>query len=435
MEWWLISGILLASFVVLLLTGMPVAFAFLLINVVGVVVFWGGNVGLRLLILSMWDSVSTFVLMPVVMFILMGEVMFRSGIAPHMIDAVDKWIGRMPGRLGLLAVVGGTLFSTLSGSNMANTAMLGSTLTPELEKRRYKKPMSLGPILGSGGLAMMIPPSNLGVIFAALARLSVLRVLIATVIPGLIMATLYASYVITRCRLQPSIAPPYGVTLPPISDRIMSTLRYVLPLGSIVFLVIGTMLLGWATPSQASAAGALATFVLAFIYRGLNWQIVKKSVGETVKITGMVLLIITSAKVFSQILAFSGVTRGAAELVEGLPLSPVLIIIGMQVIVLLLGMFMDAMSIMMVTLPVYMPIIGIIGINPIWFAAIMLLSIEMSGTTPPFGMNLFVMKGVAPADTTMGDIYRAGLPFLGCDLIAMVLMLAFPPIVLWLPGL
>jgi len=435
MEWWLISGILLASFVVLLLTAMPVAFAFLLINVVGVVVFWGGNAGLRLLILSMWDSVSTFVLMPVVMFILMGEVMFRSGIAPRMIDAVDKWIGRMPGRLGLLAVVGGTLFSTLSGSNMANTAMLGSTLTPELEKRRYKKPMSLGPILGSGGLAMMIPPSNLGVIFAALAYLSVLRVLLSTVIPGLIMATLYASYIIIRCRLQPSIAPPYGVTLPPISDRIMSTLRYVLPLGSIVFLVIGTMLLGWATPSQASAAGALATFVLAFIYRGLNWQIVKKSVGETVKITGMVLLIITSAKVFSQILAFIGATRGAAELVEGLPLSPVLIIIGMQVIVLLLGMFMDAMSIMMVTLPVYMPIIGIVGINPIWFAAIMLLSIEMSTTTPPFGMNLFVMKGVAPADTTMGDIYRAGLPFLGCDLIAMVLMLAFPPIALWLPGL
>jgi len=435
MEWWLISGILLASFVVLLLTGMPVAFAFLLINVVGVVVFWGGNAGLRLLILSMWDSVSTFVLMPVVMFILMGEVMFRSGIAPRMIDAVDKWIGRMPGRLGLLAVVGGTLFSTLSGSNMANTAMLGSTLTPELEKRRYKKPMSLGPILGSGGLAMMIPPSNLGVIFAALAYLSVLRVLLSTVIPGLIMAILYASYIIIRCRLQPSIAPPYGVTLPPISDRIMSTLRYVLPLGSIVFLVIGTMLLGWATPSQASAAGALATFVLAFIYRGLNWQIVKKSVGETVKITGMVLLIITSAKVFSQILAFIGATRGAAELVEGLPLSPVLIIIGMQVIVLLLGMFMDAMSIMMVTLPVYMPIIDIVGINPIWFAAIMLLSIEMSGTTPPFGMNLFVMKGVAPADTTMGDIYRAGLPFLGCDLIAMVLMLAFPPIALWLPGL
>ncbi|MBI4286228.1 MAG: TRAP transporter large permease subunit [Chloroflexi bacterium] len=435
MEWWLAALILLSSLLILLFLGMPVAFAFMFINVVGVIVFWSGEAGLSQLIQSMWSSISSFTLVPIPMFILMGEVMFRSGIAPRMMDTLDKWLGRLPGRLGLLAVGGGTVFATLSGSAMASTAMLGSVLTPELEKRGYQKSMSLGPILGSAGLAIMIPPTNLGVLLAVLADISVGAFLLAIIIPGLLMAALYATYIIVRCQLQPQIAPPYDVPRVPLSDRIVSALRYILPLSTIIFLVLGLIFLGVATPSEAAAMGAIGCFVLAFIYQGLDWKMVKESVAETVSISGMVLLILTGATAFSQILAFSGATRGIVEVVSGLQISPLLILIAMQLTMLVMGMFIDQISIMMITLPIYMPIINAVGINPVWFGAIMLLNMEMATTSPPFGFSLFVMKGVAPPNTTMGDIYKAALPFLGCDLIAMILMISFPPIVLWLPTL
>ncbi len=435
MEWWITGLVLLASLIVLLLTGMPVAFVFMIINVVGVVVFWGGESGLRQLIMSMWSSVSSFTLMPIPMFILMGEIMFRSGIAPRMMDTLDKWLGRLPGRLGLLAVAGGTVFSTLSGSAMASTAMLGSVLTPEIERRGYKKAMSLGPIMGSGGLAIMVPPTNLGVLLAALAYISVAGLLMAIIIPGLLMAALYAAYIIIRCWLQPSIAPPYDVTLPPLSDRIKSLVLYVLPLSGIIFLVIGVIFLGIATPSEAAAIGALGSIILAFIYKGINRKIIKEAVGDTLRISGMVLLILTGAAAFAQILAFTGASRGLVGLVTDLSLSPISVLIMMQVILLIMGMFLEQLSIMMITLPIFMPIVNAVGINPLWFGVIMLLNMEMATTSPPFGLNLFVMKGVAPPDTTMGDIYKAALPFLGCDLIAMILIIAFPTLALWLPAI
>lgn len=435
MEWWLALIVLLGSFILLLLMGLPVAFAFLLINIVGVFFFWGGEAGLRQLVLSLWSSIASFVFLPVPLFILMGEVMFRSGVAPLMMDTLDKWIGRLPGRLGLLAVSGGTVFSTLCGSAMAGTAMLGSVLVPELEKRGYEKPMSLGPILGSGGLAIMIPPSSLGVLLAALAYISVGKLLIAIIIPGLVMAALYATYIITRCWFQPHIAPAYDVTPPPLAKRIVLTVRYVLPLGLIIFLVIGVIFLGIATPSEAAALGAAGCFVLAFIYKGLNWKAIKESLGNTLSISGMMMLILTGSTAFSQILASTGATRGLAELVISIPMSPLLILIAMQVVLLIMGMFMEQLSIMMITIPIYIPIVIALGFDPIWFATIFLLNMEMAVTSPPFGLSLFVMKGVAPSNTTMGDIYKAGLPFLGLDLIAMVLIIAFPTLALWLPSI
>jgi tripartite ATP-independent transporter DctM subunit len=289
--------------------------------------------------------------------------------------------------------------------------------------------------MGSGGLAIMVPPTNLGVLLAALAYISVAGLLMAIIIPGLLMAALYAAYIIIRCWLQPSIAPPYDVTLPPLSDRIKSLVLYVLPLSGIIFLVIGVIFLGIATPSEAAAIGALGSIILAFIYKGINRKIIKEAVGDTLRISGMVLLILTGAAAFAQILAFTGASRGLVGLVTDLSLSPISVLIMMQVILLIMGMFLEQLSIMMITLPIFMPIVNAVGINPLWFGVIMLLNMEMATTSPPFGLNLFVMKGVAPPDTTMGDIYKAALPFLGCDLIAMILIIAFPTLALWLPAI
>jgi len=435
LEWPSILLLIFATLVIMMLTGMPVAFCFMLINVVGVLLFFGGTAGLGQLILSIYTSLATFVLLPVPLFILMGEVMFHSGLGTDLIDIVDKWLGRLPGRLSLVAVGAGTLLSTLTGVSMASTSILGSVLVPDMERRGYKKPMSIGPILGSGGLAIMVPPSSLAVLLGAIGEISVGKILMAIIVPGLLMASLYATYIIVRCRLQPSIAPAYEVTHVSLSEKLIDTARYILPLGFIIFLVIGVIFLGVATPSEAAASGTLAVFIVAFFYRRLNWEVVRKSVDGALRISGMTLLIIAGAKAFSQILSFTGASRGLAEVATSLPLSPILIVVIMQIIILIMGGFMEVVSIMMITLPIFVPTIITLGFNPAWFATIVLLNIEMAMTTPPFGMSLFVMKGVAPPDTTMGDIYRAALPFLGCDLIAMLLIIAFPEIALWLPGL
>jgi len=435
MEWWLILLILIVSLLFLFAIGVPVAFSFLFVDMVAAYFLWGGHKGLDQIILSIYGSVINFTMLPIPLFVLMGEVMFRSGVAPRMIETLDRWLGSIPGRLSLMAVISGTLFSTLSGSSMASTAMLGSVLVPEMEKRGYKKPMSLGPILGSGGLAIMIPPSALGVILASLARFSVGELLIAIIIPGFIMAALYIAYVMIRCFIHPDLAPPYAVATTPFSEKISASIRYIAPLGSIVFLVIGLIFLGVATPTESAALGAVGCFILAFIYRGLKWEVVKITFVGTIRTTVMIFVILSASVAFSQIMAYTGATNEIMEFITSLLLPPLLLVIAMQVVMLFMGTFLEAMPIMMITIPIFLPIIKALHIDPIWFGVVMLLNMEMAMTSPPFGLSLFVMKGVSPSGVTMRDIYLAAIPFLLCDLVVMALIMIFPSLVLWLPSL
>ena len=434
MEWWTYMLLFFGGLTVLLLTGLPVAFAFMLINVIGVYVFWGGSIGLQQLILSIDSSISTFVLVPVPMFILKGSVMFHSGIAYRMIDVLDEWLGRIAGRLALLSVAAGALFATLTGVAMGSVAMLGSTLAPDMQKRGYSKSMSLGPILASGSLAIMIPPTALGVILASLARIPVGKLLVGIILPGLLLAIVYAAYIIVRCTLQPSLAPAYDVSPTPLGRRVRNTLRYVAPLISVIFIVIGTIFFGIATPTEAAGVGALLCFLLAAAYGKLTWAVTKKAVGSAVSISVMVLIILTGSAAFSQILAFAGVTGSLTKLGVGLPVHPIVILILMQIVLVFLGMFIEQTSIILVTIPIYMPIVSALGWDPVWFGAIMLLNLELATISPPFGMSLFVMKGIASPDTTMGDIYRAALPFVGLNLLVMAIMIFYPALVLWLPS-
>ena len=273
LEWQLFLLLILGGLIVLMMTGMPVAFCFLLINIVGMWVFFGGADGLEFLIDSMYSKLNSFTLVPVPLFILMGEVMFHSGIAPVLVETLDKWVGKIPGRLSILAVGVGTLFSTLTGTSLASVAMLGSALVPEMEKQGYKKAMSLGPVLGSGGLAMMIPPSALAVLCGAIAEVSIGKILLAIIIPGLLMATAYALYIIIRCVIQPEIAPAYELQRTTLSEKITATVKYVIPQGIIVFLVVGVIFIGVATPSEAAATGTLGTFILSILYRRMNWSV------------------------------------------------------------------------------------------------------------------------------------------------------------------
>ena len=384
--------------------------------------------------LPIFSSFSTFTLSPIPLFILMGELMFHSGVAYRTIDVLDKWLGRLPGRLSLLAAAGGTLFSALSGSTLANTAMLGTVLLPDMQKRGYKPAMSVGPIVGVGGLAMLIPPSSLAVVLAALGHIPVGKILLAGVIPGLLLGGLFALYIIVRCWINPDLAPRYEVVSTSWTERMILLVRYVFPLGIVIFMVLGLMLLGIATPTEAAASGVLGTVIVIAFFRNLTFEVIKDSLIGTLEITVMIFMIIAASNSFSAILSFSGATQGLLEVIKNLKLSPLLILIGMQLLVFFLGMFMETISIMMICLPIFMPIVKLLGFNPVWFGVIMLINFEMGLITPPFGMLLFVMKGVAPKEISIEAICWAALPFIICDALVMAMVIAIPELALWLPA-
>ena len=433
MEWWvvliIIGGVLLSLF----LSGIPVAFAFLILNIIGLMVWMGGVESISLLIPSAFRSIGIFTLVAIPLFIFMGEVLFHTGLAMLMVDNLAKWVGRIHGSLSLVSVGAGTLFAMMSGSAISGVAVFGSTLVPEMKSRGYSNEMIYGPILASGSLAVIIPPSIPVVIVATLSRQSVGNLLIAIVIPGFILAGLYAAYILARGRLQPHLAPAFAPPRITWGDRIKA-LAVLSPLGSLIFLVTGLIFLGVATPSEAAALGATGALVLAAAYRRLTWQAVKKALLATVKVTVMVNMIVMSAVAFSQLLAFTGAVRELGNLAIGLPVPPIVIVIAMQVVMIFMGTFIEDFSMIMISVPIFFPVIRALGLDPMWFGILMLVNLQMAIISPPFGLLLFTLKGVAP-DATMADIYRAGIPILLLILILLALLLIFPQLVTWLPGL
>jgi tripartite ATP-independent transporter DctM subunit len=433
MDWVTLFILILSALIFLFFLGVPVAYSFLFINILFGYIFWG-EVGLTQLILSIFRSISSFSLLPVPLFLLMGEIMFLFGIAQNMMEALEKWMGRLPGRLSLLAVVGGVLFATLSGSSMAGCAMLGQTLLPEMEKRGYKYQVTLGPIMGCGTLAAMIPPSALGVLLACLAQISVGDFLLSIIFPGLLMAALFGLYIIIRCILQPDLAPDYEMESVSFREKIILSLKYILPLGLVIFAVIGLIIFGVATPTESAAVGALVCFILAFFYKGVRGDIVKKAIVNSVKITVMMFMILSGATAFSQLLAYTGASSNLVVLATKTALPPVIMVIIMQFILIIMGTFMEPLSILMVALPIYMPIIRHLGVEPLAFCAVLLVNMEMATISPPVGLVLYTMKGIAPHHS-MAEIFKASIPFNIIDIVAMAIIMIFPQISLFLPSI
>jgi tripartite ATP-independent transporter DctM subunit len=434
MAWYETLGLLIGLLLVFMALGLPVVFAFFAVNLVGAFVFMGGDKGMLQLMRNAADAVQSFALLPIPLFILMGEVMFHTGVAARAIDAVDRLIARVPGRLSLVAITGGTIFSSLSGSTIANTAMLCSTLLPEMTRRGYHPSISVGPIVAVGGLAMLIPPSALAVLLGSVARIPIGELLVASIIPALILAALFFAYVILRCRLDPSLAPPYDVAAYSWRERLLPFFKYVLPLMGIFVVVVGSIIGGFATPTESAALGAAAALAAAAAYRRLDWANFVISVRETLRLTVMTLFIICGSITFSQILAFTQASTGLSELVTGAGLSPFWVLLGMLGILLVLGCFMDQVSMMMITAPLFMPVAEALGLEIVWFGVLMLMVLEISLATPPFGLLLFVARGAAP-QIPMGAIMRSVAPFIAIALGVVGLLIAFPELTLLLPRL
>jgi tripartite ATP-independent transporter DctM subunit len=434
MSWQLASLLLLGGSTVLLFVGLPVAFSFMAINIVGAALFLGGDAGLSQMLRNSAAAVINFSLTPIPLFVLMGEVLFHTGLALNVIDGIERLVRQVPGRLAVVAVVAGTVFSAISGSTIATTAMLGSLMLPVMLGRGYNPVLATGPIMAIGAVDMLIPPSALTVLLGSLSGISISKLLIGGVVPGLMLSVAFVGYIIVRARANPALAPATRIEERSGWARYELLVCYVLPLVSIFVVVIGAMSGGIATPTESAALGALATMALAAAYRSLTFDALLKALRGTVGISAMILFIILGATTFSQILSFSGATEGIVSHILGAGLTPFAILAGMMLLLIFLGIFVDQVSMMLITLPVFMPIVQRLGIDLIWFGVLYLICMQLGLLLPPHGLLLMTMKGVAPKEVTMAHIFRAVVPYVAMSLVLLIIIIMVPAIATWLPN-
>ncbi|MDL0433883.1 TRAP transporter large permease subunit [Marinobacter sp. TBZ242] len=436
MEWQSALLLLVGGLIFLMALGLPVVFAFIAINLIGAYVFMGGEVGIMQMARNSAEAITSFSLIPIPLFVLMGEVLFHTGLAYKAITAIERLIKRIPGRLSIVSVLGGTAFATLSGSSIANTAMMGSSLLPDMLKRGYHPSIAMGPIMAVGGIAMLIPPSALAVTLGSLAGISIGELLIGGIIPGILMGVAVLMYVMIRCSRNPDLAPADD------GDVSLSTWQrwrpfcvYVLPLSGIFVAVVGSLLAGWAEPTESAAFGAVAATLAALCYRCLSMEALSKSLMETAKVSVMILFVLVASTTFSQLLSFSGATNGLLKVITGWELTPLMVVLGMLLVLLVLGCFADQISMIMITLPFFMPLVASLGIDPIWIGVLFLVAMEISFLTPPFGLLLIVMQGVAPPGIRLTQVYQAAVPFLLLQMLILALVVALPWLATGLPSL
>ncbi len=423
----LAAGLLVALF----LLGAPVFIAFLAVNGAGVALLLGER-GFGLVVNSLFTTATTGALTAIALFVLMGEILFRSGATEVLFRAVDRLIGRLPGRQFVLAGALSAVFGALSGSNMAVSAMMARTIWPGMRSRGYDPRLSIGMILGGASLAPVIPPSVLVIIIATLANVSVAGLLIAGVLPGLMLAAMFIAYTLLRVRLDPSLAPEDEAGPP--QGSAWRALLACAPFLLIVVSVMGLILFGVATPSESAATGVVGAMATAAMFGRLRLAMLLEALRGATLITAMILVIMASSTLFSQLLAISGATGALTRGVAALGLDPALMLLAMMALVFAFCMFVDQVAVMLVVIPIYMPIVATLEFDPLWFWLLMLLNVTVGGITPPFGYAMFAFRGAAP-DVAMDDLYRAAWPFVGLFLIGMAIVGGVPELATWLPSL
>jgi len=435
MAWYWVAVILFGSALGLMMLGIPVAVGFFITNVIAAVLFMGGGAGIQQIINNGFGAMTNFALVPIPMFLFMGELFYHTGLATRCFNAADKLLGNIRGRLAYVTLIGGTAYAGPAGSSMGACALLGRLMVPEMMKRGYSKYLSLGPIMGVGGLAVIIPPSALTVLLATLGRTDVGDLLVAGVVPGLLLATMYGVLIWVWTIVDPDAAPMYAAATVSRREKLRLFFVDVVPMIVIIVFSVLIMVTGWSTPTEAAALGAVSVIVLAMCYGEMTWRAFLKSLDGTLRVTVMAFLVILGSATFAQVLAFTGASSGLMNWAIGFDVTPLQMLLIMIGVIIFLGSFMDPLSKMLLTAPIFFPLAKSLGFDLTWFGLIMLLSLEVGYTTPPFGLLLFVMKGVSPPGTTMRDIYLAGMPFIACVLLLIGLIIIFPPLATWLPAM
>jgi tripartite ATP-independent transporter DctM subunit len=430
MEWWVTLIIAFVLLIFFFSLGLPVAFAFFALNIIGLSLLFGER-GMTLLTNSFFDSVASFSLTPIPMFIFLGEIFYQSEAVNIAFDAIDTWVGGVRARLHIVTLLFSTIWGAISGAAMGVVAMLGTTVLPEMNKRGYDRRLSIGVILGGACLDPLIPPSVVAVLVASLANISIAKLLFAGFGPGFMYSAMFVIYVIIAVKLNPKLAPVYLVSSS-LREKALSLVK-LLPFGLIIFLILGLLMMGIASPTESAATGVAGALILAACLGKLTLKRLKDALLGTVRVSAMTLLIIAGSKAFSQILAMTGATHGLTDIVTKNDLSPLALLILMQLIPLFLGCFIDTISIMLITIPVFVPVVTVAGFDPIWFWCLFLINMVVGGITPPFGLYLFVMKATTK-ETPLEEVYRAAIPFVLIVLLGMIFVIIFPEIAVWIPN-
>jgi tripartite ATP-independent transporter DctM subunit len=414
--------------VVLVFAGMRVFYAAAIVGLLGLVSIVGWDAGAGMIGTIPHSKAVSYTLSVLPMFILIGFLAFHAGITEALFDAGRKWLGWVPGGLAVATVMAATGFAAVSGASTATAAVFARTAIPDMLKYGYDRRLAAGVVAAGGTLATLIPPSALLVIYAIIVEESVGALLVAGFLPGLVSALIYVALIILMATFKPSLGRPIrGFTW---GQRLRS-LPGTLPIVAVVIIIFSAMYYGWATPTEAGALGAFVVFVLAIV-KGMRWTSLREALLETAKLTVMIFSIIWGVLVFVRFLGFAGLPEAFAQWVIHLPLPPLAIMIGILLFYAVLGMFMDAIGMMLLTLPVVYPAVIGLGYDPIWFGIIVVKMAEVCLITPPIGLNCFVVNGVRP-DIPLSDVFRGIGPFFIADAVTIGVLLAFPEIVLWLP--
>ncbi len=375
-------------------------------------------------------SATGWELSAIPMFVWMGEIMLRTDVSDRLFRGLAPLTYHLPGRLLHTNIMGSALFAAVSGSSAATTITVGKITIPELDRRKYSRELSLGSLAGAGSLGLLIPPSIVMIVYGVLAEVSISRLFAAGVLPGIMLASLYGGYVVVVSLLRPGVAPAHEAA-PSLRELGRGVLNLV-PIGVLIFIVLGAIYSGIATPSEAAGVGVAATFLLTFVTGQLSWKIFIESLVSAVHTSCMIAMILVAAAFLSTAMGFLHVPQDVAMAISALDLSPAGLILVLAVFYLLLGMFLEGVSITVMSLPITLPLILSAGFDPIWFGVFLVIMIEMAQITPPIGFNLFILQSLT--GTPIMRVARAAAPFFVMMCIAAVLLTAFPAIALWLPN-
>jgi len=423
--------------VVILFSGLPLAFSLGGASVVFAMLFWSLT-SIYMFSTNVIGLMQNLVLAAVPLFIFMGAVLQRTGIGENLYELVYRTLGRMNGGLSIGTVIICTIFAAMAGASAPATVSMGLVAFPSMLKRNYSHQMALGSIAAGGALGILIPPSVPMILYAMMTGTSVGKLFIGGALPGLMMCAMFSLYIAIRCGLNPSMGP--GLSKEILEKEAIPTRNlldfirtFVLPI-FLVLAVLGSIYTGIATPTEAAAVGAFGALIVAAINRRLNRKAWKEANMEALRLTAMILWIALGGFWFSSVYQAIGASHFVSEIMLGSDLGPWGILILMQLTFFFLGCLMDAAGIIFITMPIYFPIIKQIGFDPVWFGVLFIINMEMAYLTPPFGVNLFYLRALAPKDITMGDIYRSCLPFVGIQGLALILCMVFPQIITWLPS-
>ncbi len=433
MEWYVVLVSVFVMLLALFMMGLPIFLSFLVLNIGGLYLLTGNMSGILLVVNSMFNTSTSISLAAIPLFVLLGEILFRSGSVRIIFDAVDALVGNFRARLFAVSISLSTVFGALSGSAMAVAAMMGSSLLPEMDKRGYDQKLSIGTILAGASLAPIIPPSVMAVVLGILSKVSISALLVAGILPGILLAATFLFYTMIRGFLNPSLAPLSESAARPWGERGRIALRAV-PFMLIIVTILGLILGGIATPTEAAASGCVAAAVICAIFGNLRLPSLLEALRATASITAMIMIIMVSSVSFSQLLNLTGSTFELVRVVSELALPLVLMFILLQALPFILCMFIDQIALMIMLVPIYQPIIGALGFDPLWFWTIFLINMSIGGITPPFGYTLFSLQGAA-SGVAIQDIYRSVLPFIAIFIVVIGVLALVPQIILFLPSL